>query len=185
MVPLFGLAPSGVWPPPCRHSRPCALTARFHPYPGNFYPAQWPGPLEGSVFQIAGPDAQGRNPGRYVSVPLSVPPASPPGSLGVTQHSARWSPDFPLPRSRSARGFRGSSRPACQARENSNTSRRGGQPAKTPKTRLADVEDSATAVAEHRLAPRPGTLELVSWKRHAAAATEAPLNLGDSHATLG
>ncbi len=30
-VLLFGLAPSGVWLPPCHHGRPGALTARFHP----------------------------------------------------------------------------------------------------------------------------------------------------------
>ena len=31
MVPLFGLAPGGVWPPVRRRTRPGALTARFHP----------------------------------------------------------------------------------------------------------------------------------------------------------
>ena len=46
IVPLFGLAPGGVWPPLRHRRRPDALTVRFHPYPGN--------------------------PGRYVSVPLSV-----------------------------------------------------------------------------------------------------------------
>lgn len=34
MVPLFGLAPSGVWPPARRRARPDALTARFHPCRG-------------------------------------------------------------------------------------------------------------------------------------------------------
>ena len=33
IVPLFGLAPGGVWPPLRRRSRPGALTARFHPCP--------------------------------------------------------------------------------------------------------------------------------------------------------
>ncbi len=33
IVPLFGLAPGGVWPPLRHRSRPGALTARFHPYP--------------------------------------------------------------------------------------------------------------------------------------------------------
>ena len=49
MVPLFGLAPGGVWPPVRRRTRPGALTARFHP---------------------CRPVETGR---RYVSVPLSVP----------------------------------------------------------------------------------------------------------------
>ena len=53
IVPLFGLAPGGVWPPLRRRKRPGALTARFHPYP----------------------DSTSRSPGRYVSVPLSVPRA--------------------------------------------------------------------------------------------------------------
>ena len=47
IVPLFGLAPGGVWPSLCHHRRPDALTVRFHPYPDES--------------------------GRYVSVPLSVP----------------------------------------------------------------------------------------------------------------
>ena len=47
IVPLFGLAPGGVWPSLCHHRRPDALTVRFHPYPDKS--------------------------GRYVSVPLSVP----------------------------------------------------------------------------------------------------------------
>ena len=74
IVPLFGLAPGGVWPPLRHRSRPGALTARFHPYPGSLW-----------------------LPGRYVSAPLSVPRYGLilRGSLGVTQHPARWSPDFP------------------------------------------------------------------------------------------
>ena len=47
VVPLFDLAPGGVWPSLCHHRRPDALTVRFHPYPDKS--------------------------GRYVSVPLSVP----------------------------------------------------------------------------------------------------------------
>ena len=52
IVPLFGLAPGGVWPPVCRHTRPGALTARFHPCRRR--------------------DRYGRLGRRYVSVPLSV-----------------------------------------------------------------------------------------------------------------
>ena len=33
IVPLFGLAPGGVWPPLRHRIRPDALTVRFHPYP--------------------------------------------------------------------------------------------------------------------------------------------------------
>ena len=75
IVPLFGLAPGGVWPSLRHRRRPDALTVRFHPY------------LDRSR--------------RYVSVPLSVSRNGSPasrgycGSLGVTQHHARRSPDFP------------------------------------------------------------------------------------------
>ena len=82
IVPLFGLAPGGVWPPLRRRSRPGALTARFHPYPDvRFFAA-----LRMTFAS-----------GRYVSAPLSVSRAGliPYESLGVTQHPARWSPDFP------------------------------------------------------------------------------------------
>ncbi len=40
IVPLFGLAPGGVWPPLRHRSRPGALTARFHPYPGTLQCAE-------------------------------------------------------------------------------------------------------------------------------------------------
>ncbi len=52
MVPLFGLAPGGVWPSLRHRRRPDALTVRFHPYPDKS--------------------------GRYVSVPLSVPDSGDP-----------------------------------------------------------------------------------------------------------
>jgi len=64
-VPLFGLAPDGVYPADRSPGRWWALTPPFHPYPADA--------------------------GRYVSVALSV--GSP--LLGVTQHPARWSSDFP------------------------------------------------------------------------------------------
>ena len=80
-LPLRDLAPGGV----CRAGRSpgrwCALTAPLHPY------------------------LRARARRRYLSVALSS--RSPP--LGVTQHPALWSPDFP--RARSARG-----RPACSHR---------------------------------------------------------------------
>jgi len=68
VVPLFGLAPDGVCPAGRSPDRWWALTSPFHPYPHR----------------------RSRY-GRYVSVALSV--GSPP--LGVTQHPARWSSDFP------------------------------------------------------------------------------------------
>ena len=45
-------------------------------------------------------------------------------------------------------------------------------------TGLADVEDSATTVAQHWLTPRPSTLELMGGKGHTAGATQSPLYLG-------
>ena len=35
IVPLFGLAPGGVWPSLRHRRRPDALTVRFHPYPST------------------------------------------------------------------------------------------------------------------------------------------------------
>ena len=52
IVPLFGLAPGGVWPPARRRARPDALTVRFHPCRAD-------GAAAGRCR-------------RYVSVPLSV-----------------------------------------------------------------------------------------------------------------
>ena len=45
---------------------------------------------------------------------------SPLKSLGVTQHPARWSPDFPLPRSSTCQRARGSGHPAYLAHRESN-----------------------------------------------------------------
>jgi len=64
-VPLFGLAPDGVFPAGRSPDRWWALTSPFHPYPS----LEW----------------------RFVSVALSVGLPL----LGVTQHPARWSSDFP------------------------------------------------------------------------------------------
>ena len=65
IVPLFGLAPGGVYLADQSPDRWCALTAPFHPYPA-----------------LAG---------RFISVALSLKLPS----LGVTQHPALWSSDFP------------------------------------------------------------------------------------------
>ena len=64
-VPLFGLAPDGVFPAGQSPDRWWALTSPFHPYP--------------SIER------------RFVSVALSVGLPL----LGVTQRPARWSSDFP------------------------------------------------------------------------------------------
>ncbi len=66
---LFGLAPGGVCQAGMSPCRWCALTAPFHPYPRSL------AAIVGGVFSVA----------------LSV--RSP--SLGVTQHPALRSPDFP------------------------------------------------------------------------------------------
>lgn len=69
-VPLFGLAPGGVYLD--RRMLPstrCALTAPFHPYR----------PCEQSL-------------GGSLSAALSMGSRPP----GVTRHSTLWSPDFPL-----------------------------------------------------------------------------------------
>ena len=92
-VPLFGLAPGGVWPSLRHRRRPDALTVRFHPYPpiagrtvcfcATFRPPQWP---------------------RRIGTLR--------GSLGVTQHPARWSPDFPPRRPRRIGALAAVTRPA-------------------------------------------------------------------------
>jgi hypothetical protein len=72
-VPLFGLAPGGVYqaPPVTRE------TGELLPHPFTLTPADIP--------KVDG--------GGLLSVALAFPS---PG-LGVTQHLALWSPDFPLP----------------------------------------------------------------------------------------
>ena len=72
IVPLFGLAPGGVWPSLCHHRRPDALTVRFHPYPSD----------AGRTVCFCATFRLPRRRGRR-------------GSLGVTQHPAQRSPDFP------------------------------------------------------------------------------------------
>ena len=69
--PLFGLAPSGVYPPPCHHGRPGALTSRFHPYPltgavcfcGTLRrvapPGCYPAPLPGGARTFLSPHQRG------------------------------------------------------------------------------------------------------------------------------
>ena len=80
IVPLFGLAPGGVWPPVRRRTRPDALTVRFRPY----------------RFVIDAP---------AVCFCATFRPrrSRPRQSLGVTQHPVRRSPDFP-PRGARPRG---------------------------------------------------------------------------------
>ena len=65
MVPLFGLAPGGVWPSLCHHRRPDALTVRFQPYPRLFGSQLFR--MSEAVLNLI-PVRR-----RYVSVPLSVP----------------------------------------------------------------------------------------------------------------
>ena len=73
-APLFGLAPDEVCPPQLLPVRPCALTARFHPYLISLR-SHW----------------------RYVSVALSVALGLLRGLLrpAVSRHPALWGPDFP------------------------------------------------------------------------------------------
>jgi hypothetical protein len=88
-VLLFGLAPGGVCPAGRSPDRWCALTAPFHPCPGS------PAPCGCFLRRKADVPALGG----VVSVALSV--GSP--LLGVTQHPARRSSDFPLLRLPAAR----------------------------------------------------------------------------------
>ena len=83
IVPLFGLAPGGVWPSLCHHRRPDALTVRFHPYRQTIIPA--------AVCFCATFRPLGQRLSRL-------------RSLGVTQHPVRRSPDFPPRRGRPRRG---------------------------------------------------------------------------------
>ena len=51
MVPLFGLAPGGVWPSLRHRKRPDALTVRFHPYPpeaDGMFLCHFPSPITAS-----------------------------------------------------------------------------------------------------------------------------------------
>ena len=78
IVPLFGLAPGGVWPPVRRRTRPGALTARFHPCrprPGRLRPRPQTAVCFCATFRR-----------RYACAHRR---------LGVTQHPVGWSPDFP------------------------------------------------------------------------------------------
>ena len=79
IVPLFGLAPGGVWPPVRRRNGRALLPPDF------------------TLAPISEMEM-----GRCVSAPLSVSCAGliHCGSLGVTQHLARRSPDFPPRRGR-------------------------------------------------------------------------------------
>ena len=77
---LFGLAPGGVCQADMSPCRWCALTAPFHPYPRSRSVQLTPKPC-GRLYNVGG----------IFSVALSV--RSP--SLGVTQHPALRSPDFP------------------------------------------------------------------------------------------
>ena len=114
-------------------------------------------------------------------MPLSVPPmvGYTMGSLGVTQHPARWSPDFPLSRILGTAVTR-----SAWPHKKSNISSGEGQ-ATNPIMGLANVEDSTATVAQYRLAPHPCPLELMSGKGHAAATTQPPLHFSDSQAAFG
>jgi len=84
---LFGLAPGGVYPVlpgPRPRKDPSEEGPAGHPAAGALLPHR---------FTLTLPSRKFREEGRSVSVALSV--ASP--RLGVTQHPARWSSDFPLP----------------------------------------------------------------------------------------
>ena len=99
LVPLFGLAPGGVWPSLRRRRRPDALTVRFQPC-RRFPPAnseEAVGDLPAAVCFCA----TFRPLGNVKSL----------RSLGVTQHPVRWSPDFPPPRENPRRRLPGFRRP--------------------------------------------------------------------------
>gem|GEM_PF-2945829 len=85
-IPLFGLAPGGVYLAGRSPGRWCALTAPFHPYPV----------LEvGSLLEFGKTEFQQRSNLQYGAVRISVALSlgSPP--LGITQHPALRSSDFP------------------------------------------------------------------------------------------
>ena len=167
MAPLFGLAPGGACPPPCHHGRPGALTSRFHPYSGK--------------------------PKRYVSVALSVGLPR----LGVTQHPARGSSDFPLRLLGAATQPTGPSDivagEGCRVGLASNFSRpdidavlrqTAGDPSAL-EARLPGVEVSTAVGASDGFRRRPRQLELVGGDGDDAAGTHAPLNSRDGLPSAG
>ncbi len=91
---LFGLAPGGVYLAGQSPGRWCALTAPFHPCPAlTATQCRYRPRLSGADGQsVAAPVPRpGECEAVYISVALAL--GSPP--LGVTQHPALWSPDFP------------------------------------------------------------------------------------------
>ena len=84
MGPLFGLAPSGVYPATAVTSSAVRSYHTFSPLPVTFPP----------IAPFCGLTTGGKVTGGIFSVALSVGSRRP----GVTWHSTLWSPDFPLPK---------------------------------------------------------------------------------------
>ena len=74
MLPYLALLRVGFTVPALSPGPRCALTAPFHPYPAS---RSFRAAPRGGVFSVA--------------LSLGSPP------VGVTDHPALWSPDFPLP----------------------------------------------------------------------------------------
>ncbi len=90
MVPLFGLAPGGVYLASRSPGCWCALTAPLHPYPQQKSEA---GSRKSEHFHDPTSDLRHPTSVQAVSISVALALGSPP--LGVTQHPALWSPDFP------------------------------------------------------------------------------------------